>query len=158
MLFVVAAISAAFLDPLHHYKAEEQPATAKDKSNDQLWQVLRKPEVIIYLGFTLINGILLAMEYNFLFLFLKEGGADELLIGLHQLTDSAVELPMFFFSGAIVKYFGYVPCFCISFFAYIIRLASYSFLADPLYFVLLIEVCSFPFIVQIHCNPSFLFS
>ena len=72
------------------------------------------------------------------------------------MVDSLSEFPLFLFSGYILTWFGFVPCFCISFCTYIIRFISYSFLGKSLYWVLLVEtVHCFSFTLYIAAGTGY---
>ena len=49
-----------------------------------LSMLLRQTHVQVYLLFSMLSGSLLAIEFSFLLIFLKDEGGDERLIGLHQ--------------------------------------------------------------------------
>jgi PPP family 3-phenylpropionic acid transporter len=80
-----------------------------------------------------LQGMLAAIIGNFQFLFLKQLGAPQSLMGLALTFSCVSEVPVFYFSTRILKRFGVVPVLFLSLVCYAIRMFCYYLLVDPVW-------------------------
>jgi tagatose-1,6-bisphosphate aldolase/MFS family permease len=104
---------------------------------------LASPRWIIFLIVAFCGGMVLSMISNFLFIFLRELGADEFSLGLTLTVATLSELPVLFFSNRLLRRWspqqlmGAALCF------YALRALAYSFMASP-WLALLIQLLHGP--------------
>lgn len=78
-----------------------------------------------------VSGIGSSILTNFLFLRLKDLGSSETLMGTALAVATVSELPVFFFSGMLMKRWGARSLLVLSLFVYVLRALAMSFLAAP---------------------------
>ncbi len=86
---------------------------------------------IICFGITVLcMGILMGIITNFLFIWLEQLGAGADVMGWSLFFTCVSEVPLFHYSGALIKRFGNTPLLIAALVCYGIRLVSYSFLSN----------------------------
>jgi hypothetical protein len=92
---------------------------------------LLKPHIITFIVTVLCMGMCMGIITNFLFIWLEElgGGAD--IMGWSLFFTCVSEVPLFHFSGALIKRFGNTVLLIAALVCYGIRLVAYSFLTEP---------------------------
>lgn len=116
----------------------------------QILDIFKKhPSLIQYVILVIIFGILTAFHWSFYFWFIEEiRGKDTLLFGLCILVQSFIgELPFFFISDKIVRYYGFAISLNICLLVFAARYFAYGYLlskSDTYWDVLLIELCQGP--------------
>merc|ERR1712130_613496 len=78
-----------------------------------------------------MGGIGTYLINAFLFLFLQDLGGSEVLMGLTLTFTVLTEIPFFFFSGTILRWFGEEWLIFSAMMAYIVRVLGYSVLQNP---------------------------
>jgi PPP family 3-phenylpropionic acid transporter len=86
---------------------------------------------VIFLATILIGGISLTIELNFLFLFLKDLGAGQALMGLSLTFATLSELPVWFFAGRMIERWGTRRLLIVSLLACALQPLLYSLIRDP---------------------------
>jgi MFS_1 like family len=120
VLLVVTAITV-FLMPL----GKRLPA---DNVFRDLWNLLTMPHVICFIIFLFVLGNFWGFIESFLFLYLKELGAPNYLLGITITVGTISSIPFLYTSEKLTKIFGHVNLIVIAFFSHAIRLVGYSFI------------------------------
>ena len=110
-----------------------------NKMFKNLRDLLKYPEIVVFLVVVTFFGILNSVIEAFLFWFLKDLGSSQITLGLCLVSNCIPEIIMLFFAGRIMKKIGEVPCLYLGALAYAIRFFCYSFLTNAWY-VLPVEV------------------
>ena len=71
-----------------------------------LWCHLKKLSTFIFLGIVTFNGMAVAPEYSFSFLFLDEINASNLLVGMSMVANGACGALGFMFAQPLIKRLG----------------------------------------------------
>lgn len=96
-------------------------------------------ENIVFYIVVLLCGMCTGVIENFLFIFLQDDlDAGQELIGASRSVTCAAEVPMFWFSGALIKRYGVMSIVALACGCYALRFFLYSVLMKP-WMVLLIE-------------------
>ena len=82
---------------------------------------------------------------SFLFLFLKQIGGSDTLLGISLVFTVVVEIPMFANSKRLLNRFGVRNLIMSAMFCYVVGVIGYSFLANPWYVLLLEPLHGFTF-------------
>ena len=99
-----------------------------------IWQSLKDLNMIMFLLSVLVNGIVQATSYTFLFLFLKDLGADTILFGISMALGSVCSLFTYYYSDKLMKIAnGTFTGMCISCLAWSVRCMGNAFLHNPFY-------------------------
>lgn len=104
---------------------------------NNVWQVMRKTEVLAFLAAFLVSGILWGFLENFLFWLLEDLGSTKFLMGMSLAVGTLAGLPLTIFSGMLVKKIGYSNIMLLSLVLYAVRIAGYSLFTKPEWFLLL---------------------
>lgn len=86
---------------------------------------------VFFLGMIFLIGIGAASVSTYLFIHLKNLGADEPQVGLALTLSTVSEVPMFFFSERILRRFKWRGLILIALPIYVIRLLLYSVVSSP---------------------------
>lgn len=99
------------------------------------WQglrgLLRDNRWRFFLLVVFVSGIGSSILTNFLFLRLNDLGSSTTLMGTALIMATVSELPVFFFSGKMMKHWGARSLLVLSLFAYVLRGLAVSFLTAP---------------------------
>ena len=99
-----------------------------------IWQSLKELNMIMFLLSVLINGIVQATSYTFLFLFLKDLGAPTILFGISMVLGSFCSLFTYYYSDKLMEIAnGTLNAMCISCLAWSVRCMGNAFLHNPFY-------------------------
>ncbi|XP_046383523.1 uncharacterized protein LOC124154065 [Ischnura elegans] len=93
-----------------------------------LMRLVRLPYIIIFIFFLFILGNFWGFIESFLFLYLKELGAPNYLLGLTLTVGTLSSMPFLYGAENITRYFGHVNIIIIAFFSHAARLMGYSFI------------------------------
>lgn len=94
--------------------------------------LLRTGDAPLFLFLQVILGTCQSTIVVFLFLYLQDAHkASHLLLGVTLTVTTVSEFPFFFYSGAMLKYFGAVPVQLLALLAYAGRTFYYSYVEDP---------------------------
>lgn len=96
-----------------------------------LWNLLKMPHVICFIVFLFLLGNFWGFIESFLFLYLKELGAPNYLLGFTLTVGTVSSVPFLYTAEKITRIFGHVNLIVIAFFSHAIRLVGYSFIEDP---------------------------
>ncbi|XP_059480405.1 major facilitator superfamily domain-containing protein 6-like [Neocloeon triangulifer] len=103
--------------------------------NDDLlrdvWRILKMPHVTVFIFFLFLLGNYWGYIESFLFLYLKELGAPNYLLGLTLTVGTLSSMPFLFGAERITKKVGHVNIIIIAFFSHAARLVGYSMIDDP---------------------------
>lgn len=108
-----------------------------------VWQLVRKPPILVFLFFATMAGIIDSFIIYFMFWHLEQVAEAtgymhqiKLIEGLVVAAEClAGEVPFFFYSGKIIKKLGYVHCMSMCFFFYAVRLSLIAWIPNPWYLV-----------------------
>jgi MFS family permease len=101
--------------------------------------LLKNPRVMLFVIVVLIMGISSGVITWFLFLFLKDIGGSQTLLGISIAVSCVSEVLVFLFAGKMIDLLGNSKILLLSLATFIIRLIGYSYLYDP-WLVLPIEL------------------
>lgn len=104
---------------------------------------LTSPRWLVFLTVAFCGGVALAMISNFLFLFLRELGADEFSLGLTLTVATLSELPVLFFSDRLLRRWNAQRLMGAALLFYAVRALAYSFIVVP-WLALLIQLLHGP--------------
>lgn len=99
---------------------------------------LLTPSFVLFLLVVWIMGTCAGFIGSFLFVYLRDLGGSELLMGLSLTFTCLSEVPVFAVMGRVIGHVGELPVLVIALLAYLIRVIYYSELQDP-WLVLLCE-------------------
>ena len=121
------------------------PETGRIKAASQLDLriSLASPRWLLFLIITFSGGMTLSMISNFLFLFLRQLGADEFSLGLTLTVATLSELPILFFSSRLLSRWSAGQLIGVALLVFAIRALAYSFIAVP-WLALLIQLLHGP--------------
>ncbi|XP_070494972.1 major facilitator superfamily domain-containing protein 6 isoform X2 [Chironomus tepperi] len=122
ILLVVTAITV-FLMPL----GEKLPS---DNVFRDLWNLLKMPHVICFILFLFVLGNFWGFIESFLFLYLKELGAPNYLLGITITVGTISSIPFLYTAEKLTRIFGHVNLIVIAFFSHAGRLVGYSFIEN----------------------------
>lgn len=120
ILLCISAVSV-FLMPL----GEKLPA---DNVFRDLFNLLKMPHVIIFILFLFVLGNYWGFIESFLFLYLKELGAPNYLLGITITVGTVSSIPFLYGAEKITRVFGHVNLIIVAFFSHAGRLVGYSFI------------------------------
>jgi PPP family 3-phenylpropionic acid transporter len=98
---------------------------------DGIWAFLSNPRWLVFLAVAFCGGMALSMTSNFLFIFLRDLGADKFLLGLTLTFATLSELPMLYFSDRLLSRWGAQRLMSAAMLFYAIRALAYSFIVVP---------------------------
>lgn len=93
-----------------------------------LWNLLKMPHVICFILFLFVLGNFWGFIESFLFLYLKELGAPNYLLGFTLTVGTLSSVPFLYTADKFTKVFGHVNIIVIAFLAHAVRLVGYSFI------------------------------
>ena len=117
--------------------------------------VFAQVRVIAFFVAIFFLSMAMSIVDNFLFWFLSELCASELLLGLSLFVMAASEIPLFTLAGRMITRFGHAFVLCFVFACYVLRFVAYSVLSDP-WWVLPIELLhGVTFALMWSCSVSY---
>jgi MFS family permease len=121
------------------------PVSSGKGQQESIWKGLRTLFSDIYVLTFMFIAFLMGIGNGFvgyLFLLLTDLGANGTLLGLCLLVNCVGEVPLFYYSGAIIKKMGVTMSFNLAMAAYVIRLGAYALLPwyPTLWIVLPVEL------------------
>jgi MFS transporter, PPP family, 3-phenylpropionic acid transporter len=121
------------------------PETGRIEANSQteLRISLASPRWLLFLIIAFLGGMSLSMISNFLFLFLRQLGADEFSLGLTLTVATLSELPILFFSNRLLSRWNERQLMGAALWCFAIRALAYSFIGVP-WVALLIQLLHGP--------------
>uniref|UniRef100_A0A182IT32 Major facilitator superfamily associated domain-containing protein n=1 Tax=Anopheles atroparvus TaxID=41427 RepID=A0A182IT32_ANOAO len=122
ILLIISSVTV-FLMPL----GEKLPA---DNVFKDLINLLKLKHVIIFIWFLFLLGNFWGFIESFLFLYLKELGAPNYLLGITITVGTVSSIPFLYGAGHITKVVGHVNLIVIAFIAHACRLVGYSFIEN----------------------------
>ncbi|XP_058980577.1 uncharacterized protein LOC101900156 isoform X2 [Musca domestica] len=122
VLLIISTVSVLMM-PL----GEKLPA---DNVFRDLWNLLKMPHVITFIFFLFILGNFWGFIESFLFLYLKELGAPNYLLGITITVGTVSSIPFLYGAEKITRIFGHVNLIIIAFFSHAGRLVGYSFIEN----------------------------
>lgn len=120
ILLVISAITV-YLMPL----SAKLPA---DNIFKDIIKILAMPRVVLFIFFLFALGNLWGFIESFLFLYLKDLGAPNYLLGITVTVGTISSMPFLYGAEKITKKIGHVNVIIIAFFAHAGRLVGYSFI------------------------------
>jgi hypothetical protein len=119
LLFITSI--TVFLMPL----GEKMPS---DNVFRNLWNLLKLPHVMCFIWFLFVLGNFWGFIESFLFLYLKELGAPNYLLGITITVGTISSIPFLYTAEKLTRVFGHVNLIVIAFFSHAGRLVGYSFI------------------------------
>ena len=86
---------------------------------------------VIFLIFIFVSGMVLSMISNFLFIYLRDLGADELTLGWTLTIATLSEIPVLYFSNRLLKRWPPQRLMMFSIFIFALRALAYSLISAP---------------------------
>ena len=106
---------------------------------ENIKMLLCMPKIAAFLLVITFISVFHFAVVGFLFWYLEDLGASQLIFGLCLVVNSITEILMLFASGKIINLVGHIPCLYVALLAYFVRFLCYSFLTNAWY-VLPIEL------------------
>lgn len=94
-------------------------------------RIIQNPALLLLLFCVFLISVGATTIWNFYSLYLKENGASASLVGFGLSFQGLCELPLFFFSAAIITRFGLKQTLIITVMATVLRLILYSIIKNP---------------------------
>ncbi|XP_067010301.2 major facilitator superfamily domain-containing protein 6-A [Anabrus simplex] len=123
VLLLISAVTVAQLPLQAHIPA--------DNIVRDLLRIVRLPHVILFIIFLFLLGNFWGFIESFLFLYLKELGASNYLLGITVTVGTISSMPFLFGADRIIKKVGHVNIIVIAFFSHAARLMGYSLIESP---------------------------
>lgn len=101
-----------------------------DSVFSDLWNLLKMPHVTCFILFLFVLGNFWGFIESFLFLYLKELGAPNYLLGITITVGTVSSIPFLYTAEKITRIFGHVNLIVIAFFSHACRLVGYSFIEN----------------------------
>ncbi|XP_055295609.1 uncharacterized protein LOC129565133 isoform X3 [Sitodiplosis mosellana] len=95
-----------------------------------LFNLLKLPHIMAFICFLFFLGNFWGFIESFLFLYLKELGAPNYLLGITITVGTVSSIPFLYSAEKITRVFGHVNLIIIAFFSHAVRLVGYSFIED----------------------------
>ena len=115
----------------------------EDASHGGVRIFLSSPRWLIFLTVTFCGGMALSMISNFLFIYLRELGADKFTLGLTLTVATISELPVMFFSDRLLRCWTAQRLMSAALLFYVLRALAYSIIVVP-WLALLIQLLHGP--------------
>lgn len=93
-----------------------------------LFRLLKMPHVMVFIIFLFALGNFWGFIESFLFLYLKELGAPNYLLGITITVGTVSSIPFLYGAEKITRVFGHVNLIIVAFFSHAVRLVGYSFI------------------------------
>ncbi|XP_041975551.1 uncharacterized protein LOC121730529 [Aricia agestis] len=122
VLLLISAITVAVM-PL----GAKLPA---DNLLHDLVNIIKMPHVIIFIFFLFTLGNFWGFIESYLFLYLKELGAPNFLLGITVTVGTLSSIPFLYGADAITSRIGHVNVIIVAFFSHAARLVGYSFIEN----------------------------
>ncbi|CAH0403935.1 unnamed protein product [Chilo suppressalis] len=148
----ILALAATAVD-LYSCRALTLPSlSSPEDSGAALRQVLRMPRVLVFIAFAVVAGTFDSFIIYYMFWFLEELGEEtgsmekiKLIEGVVVAGQSFIgELLFFYFSGRIIKRFGYGTTMTVSLCCYGVRMALISLIQHPWHLVFIESIMQGP--------------
>ncbi|XP_014292875.1 major facilitator superfamily domain-containing protein 6 [Halyomorpha halys] len=126
-----AFYSYSFLLGLSAFSVMLMPIYVKipaDNILKDMFKLLKMPHVIMFILFLYVLGNFWGFLESYLFLYLKELGADNYLLGVTVTIGTLSSIPFLYGAEKITKKIGHVNVIVIAFFSHALRLMGYSFI------------------------------
>lgn len=133
LLFSILTIITVFKLPVESLEDKSKPNIIRNVRT-----LLSDCRIVTFLIVILVMGTCMATIEVFLFWFLQDLNGSHLLMGLSLCMTCVTEVPIMFYSGHLVKWFGHNGVLYLTFVCYTVRYLSYSFIPNAWY-VLVIE-------------------
>ena len=144
-LTLAAALSVTFMPPLPAKAgphadtseaavaapAEASPADKREAPLATRLRALLKLHVGTFAAMVMCMGCLMGVITNFIFIWLEELGGDETLMGISLAVTCSTEVPLFYFSEALIKRWGHLNLLVAALVCYGIRLVIYAVIVHP---------------------------
>lgn len=133
VIFITASVAMGitFLIALTLPEArKKQPAIASEEPS-KVWQVLRNPTLLTFLGLTILVSVASTTMWNFYSLFMKEIGATDKLTGYGFSFQGLCELPLFYYSAQIIAKLGLKRALLLTLLVTAIRMCLYGWVKNP---------------------------
>ncbi|XP_065191747.1 major facilitator superfamily domain-containing protein 6-like [Sycon ciliatum] len=135
VLYVISLAAALKLKDTYHPLSAKTTAATTVQTRIRIGRGLRlalcNARAICFLVAVFFLAIAMSIVDNFLFWFLTELCASELLLGLSILTMCMSEIPLFLIAGRVIKRFGHTTVLVFVLVCYAIRFLAYSLLENP---------------------------
>ncbi|CAM9180156.1 unnamed protein product [Scytosiphon promiscuus] len=127
-----AAFSVPTLLILMRFSPKKENRTKAPPKFGELYRlVAHDPDVLVFFSMVFAIGLSSGVIENFAYKRLRELGGTGSVLGVSRLVSSLSGIPMFFFSGAIVKHFSMVGILTASMMSFIARFVIYACIKNP---------------------------
>ncbi len=126
-----ASAVLALIGLLISQKLVHGPAQAAQSDRGSIRQLLASPRWLVFLAVAFANGLAVAANNSFLFPFLKELGANEMLMGFILTLGTISEVPVLFFGNRLVKWFSPYRLFLLGTFVTGARFLLFALATSP---------------------------
>ncbi|CAH2101460.1 unnamed protein product [Euphydryas editha] len=148
----IIAIVATCIDLFACRKLNLPPLSSPDDSGKALMEVLKIPRVLVFITFAVVAGTFDSFMIYYTFWFLEELAEETNSVAKIKLIEGVViaaqsfigELLFFFFSGKIIKRWGYGTTITFCLFCYSVRLVLISIIQHPWHLVFIEGVMQGP--------------
>ncbi|CBN78339.1 conserved unknown protein [Ectocarpus siliculosus] len=130
--YMHAAFSLPTLLILMRFSPKKEDRGKEPPKFGELYQlVVHDPDVLVFFSMVFAIGLSSGVIENFAYKRLRELGGTGSVLGVSRLVSSLSGIPMFFFSGAIVKHFSIVGILTASMMSFIARFVIYASIKNP---------------------------
>lgn len=150
MFFTLTLLSAVVT-----YFLKTSPAISCGQVFKNIFSLVKFPKIVVFLIVVTCFGIMNAVIETFLFWYLADLGATQVVFGLCLVFNCVPEAIMFMFTGMIIEKIGHIHCLLLGMLGFAIRFFYYSFLKTA-WFVLPVETLhSLTFALMIAAATSY---
>src|SRR5574341_1486263 len=107
------------------------PAAVPARAKNGFRTLITNPNWPLFLGVVFVGGVGVSILSNYLFLYLKDMGTNETVMGLTLTVATLSELPVFFFSNRLLRRWGTRGLLLLSLSILGFRLIAYAFVHTP---------------------------
>lgn len=135
VIFVISALAMAitflFALGLSSYLETSKEKKTTIPAAEQIRSVLRNQQLLKILIAVFCISVAATAIWNFYSIYMKENGATAKMVGYGLALQGLCELPLFYFSARIIRYFGLKKTLLITLLATTLRMWLYSTIKNP---------------------------
>lgn len=120
-ILLIISIGTVMLMPL-------VPSLPADNILQGTIAILRMPHVVLFIFFLFLLGNFWGFIESYVFLYLKELGASNYLLGVTVTVGTISSMPFLYGAEKLTKKFGHINIIVAAFFTHAVRLMGYSFI------------------------------
>jgi MFS transporter, PPP family, 3-phenylpropionic acid transporter len=135
VIFIISAVAMGitflFALGLPSFKNETITEKSTVPASKQIGGLLANPQMLKILVAVIFISVAGTTIWNFYSLYMKENGASAKIVGFGIAFQGLCELPLFYFSARIIRYFGLKKTLLLTLLATALRMWLYSMVKDP---------------------------